>query len=78
MSAYEMVKIFDLMHPVRAPQDVFETACTEQANDSYARWTVGHEYNGCGANEEERAAVDKWLIENGAEEGELVLLSICW
>ena len=72
---YQIMKVFN---PLRAPRPVFETASLEQRNDSYAGWTIGSEYCGCGESMEDRKAVDGWLIENGAEDGEEVLLWISW
>jgi len=69
------MKVFN---PLRAPRPVFEVVSLEQANDSYASWVVGSEYCGKGETVEERKAVDKWLIENGAEKDEDVLLWISW
>jgi len=72
---YTMMKVFN---PLRAPRPVFEVVSLEQRNDSYASWTIGSEYSSCGETAEEREAVDQWLIENGAEKEEKVLLWISW
>jgi len=56
-----------------APRNVWETVSLEQPNDSYRGWTVGYKYH-----DDDEKLVDAWLLSNGAQDEENVLISICW
>jgi hypothetical protein len=73
----KLMKVFDAFGR-STPREVTDVVSLEQANDSYAGWMPGNEAGCRGITEAEATLVDKWLVENGAEEGEEVLFWICW
>lgn len=65
---YQLLKVFDCLE---MPSDVrknFFSAWDNKGNDCYLRWSV----------ETETEPVDQWLLANGAELGEDVLISHWW
>lgn len=94
MANYKVMKVFDCQWDPGMPSDVkrafFEIANDPVTigNDVFIEWTVHHDDTGYDDNNDwasKRRLVDKWLIENGAEDrkdgkynGETVLIKHWW
>ena len=80
---YEVKKVYDCQDmPDKVMRSFFDS--TDCGNDVYVDWTVGghEEYETEEEYEENRdddfKAVDKWLIKNGAEGDEEVIIKHWW
>jgi hypothetical protein len=65
---YEVVKVFDVHDLPDEAAD--EYICESGIYESGLYWQVGNEYNDSSYVQ----AIDNWLKDNGAEEGETVIL----
>lgn len=81
--AFKVMKVFDWSKmPSQLGYDFCEIA--EAGNDSYAHWFVGkraedaERYKYDEDKIETYKAIDSWLIDQGAENNERVLVSVCW
>jgi hypothetical protein len=84
MPIYEMMKVFDCQWNPGMPPDVQKAffALHEVGNDVYVSYDVdGEQYDADDPDnpvDRNRKIVDKWLVENGAEDGETVLIKHWW
>lgn len=85
MPIYKMMKVFDCQWDPGMPDDVkkaffdsqFDTCC----NDVYVAWDVelgDSDYDSPDEIQSKRRLVDQWLIDNGANSGETVLIKHWW
>lgn len=64
----KLIKVFDVSD---MPENVFHQFKDVLVEDGYAEWNVGY-FAGDGIKES--VVVDEWLVKNGANFGELVLV----
>ena len=64
------MKVFDCQRMPRTIQEAFFIAGQPKTNDCAVKWTTW-------ANKEKHP-VDEWLMENGAEDGEQVIILHWW
>lgn len=74
---FKMMKVFDCQSMSKDVRDVFFSRQEGGCNDCYVAWTVQPYYTEDGRNEE-YCKVDEWLIQNGADTDEVVLINHWW
>ena len=86
---FKMMKVIDSQRPSRMPRAVFEAACLlngelhGNGNDSYMPFKIvekpdEHKQGGGYLTENELSLLTHWLLTQGAEVGETVLLKVWW
>lgn len=74
-TVYSTAKVFDWLKMPKDVKDIFKAYADnyDYRNDSYVVWDINEEHD-----DESFALVDKWLLDNGAEEGDFVLILYWW
>jgi hypothetical protein len=80
MKNYKTMKVFDCQWNPGMPQDVQDAFFSfyECGNDVYVSWTIEKIPNEDDVKFAKEKMVNTWLIENGACEGETVLIQHWW
>lgn len=74
---FKKMKVFDCQSmPDKVRKEVF-FKCEGTSNDCYVSWTVQPYYTEDGRNED-YCKVDEWLLQNGADTDEVVLINHWW
>jgi len=79
MNKFITFKVFDCQDMPKETKEALNDFC-QQDNDTYVDWNIGKHHNEQDMEEQKLSAtkVDKWLLENGADEEENVLISYWW
>lgn len=76
MPNYKMMKVFDCQKMPETIQKAFFSHCRGQySNDCYCKWYMYMEID---PKDHQRLLIHNWLIANGAEYGERVIIKYWW